>query len=443
MNIKRITFRLVVMGKIIFAITTIPITLTLALLNARVFKSKGFLSAGTIANNHLVNQPMQAGGNQPPDLDEVFNEWKKKLDGFFRDLSKGKGSDNKNSNNSGGDKNFNMPNMNIAKSFLGLIGVLVFTVLWLVSGFYTVDADERGVVMQFGKYIKTTEPGWNWRLPYPFQSHDIVLFTRVRTFEITGNTKQTGAQMLTSDENVIQVQFSVQYDVIDPYSYVFVDVNPEETTRLVAETAMREVVGNSTMDRVLSENREEVARSVKDIMQSILDRYQVGVRVQRINLQSVNPPNKVQDAFDDVIKARQDQDRQINEGQAYQQDVVPRARGTASRLLEEANAYKQEVVARAEGEASRFIQLYDEYKNAKQVTRERIYLDNIGEIIGSSKKIIVDPNIKGIINFGGQYGKDNNILPFYEENKMPTTSQQTTPIIKSNSASEIEKRRAK
>jgi len=371
------------------------------------------------SNNSAITDPMLANGKQPPDLDEVFDQWKRKIDNLFRDINKG-----------GRSPNSKIPSFRMPKSIILIALLVVVVFIWIASGFYTVDANERGVVMQFGKYIETTNPGWHWRLPFPFQSHEIVVFSTVRTFEISGGRK-VGAQMLTSDENVIQVQFTVQYDVKDSYKYTFIDLNPEDTTRLAAETAMREVVGNSTMDRVLSESREDVARQVRDTMQIILDRYEVGIRVIRVNLQSVNPPEAVQAAFDDVIKARQDQDRQINEGQAYQQNVVPRARGRASRMSEEALAYKQEVIARAQGEASRFDQLYNEYKIAKQVTRERIYLDTVGQFLGNSKKIIVDPNIRSIINLGDANTK--KIIPVIEE-VAPFINQQTDNLSKNPNA---------
>lgn len=427
-------------SQVIYTICQFPFLYIGALINKFkiIFVEKRF-SAKSQSAEALINTPIQSSNNQPPDLDEVFEQWKKKLDKLFKDLSGGSGN---NSNNTSPK----IPQIRLPKTLL-LIAVIAFIVVgWLISGFYSIDANERGIVMQFGRYIKTTDPGWQWRLPYPFQSHLIVDLSTVRTFEISGTNNQTGAQMLTSDENIIQVQFSVQYDVADPYKYAFIDLNPEDTARLAAETAMREVVGNSTMDRVLSENREDVARAVRDSMQNILESYQVGLRVIRVNLQSVNPPADVQAAFDDVIKARQDLDRQVNEGQAYQQKVVPQARGQASRMTEDAQAYKQEVIARAEGEASRFNNLYSEYRLAKDVTRERLYLETMGDILSNSKKIVVDPSVRSIINLGSSDSQNNSsnqkVLPIIEDNtgsSPPANSSQN----KTPAQLEIDRRRRK
>jgi protease FtsH subunit HflK len=314
-----------------------------------------------------LNDPQwgNKGSNQgPPDLEDLWRDFNRRLSALFGKRSGG-----------GGDGGNGSPRPPInAKVFGGGIGALVVLVLlvWLASGFYIVDASQRGVVLTFGKYSQTTEPGLRWRLPYPIQTHEIVKLTDVRVVEVgyRGSDKNKvlkEALMLTDDENIINIQFAVQWFLKDPQEYLFNNRNPEDTVLHAAETAMREVVGKSKMDFTLYEGREQVAAQASKIMQEILDRYQTGIVVSKLSLQNVQPPEQVQAAFDDAVKAGQDRDRQVNEGQAYANDVIPRARGAASRLLEEANGYKSRVVANAEGEASRFKQVLVEYNKAPEV----------------------------------------------------------------------------
>ncbi len=286
--------------------------------------------------------------------------------------------------------------------FGGGVSALVVLVLlvWLASGFFVVDASQRGIVLTFGKFSQITEPGLRWRMPYPIQSNEIVNLTGVRVVEVgyRGSDKNKvlkEALMLTDDENIINIQFAVQWFLNDPKAYLFNNRNPDETVLQAAETAMREVVGKSKMDFALYEGREQVAAQATKIMQGILDRYQTGIVVSKLSLQNVQPPEQVQAAFDDAVKAGQDRDRQVNEGQAYANDVIPRARGTASRLAEEASGYKSRVVANAEGEASRFKQILQEYSKAPEVTRERMYLDTMQQILSSSSKIMLDAKGSG------------------------------------------------
>ena len=329
------------------------------------------------------NRPNQG----PPDLEDLWRDFNRRLSGLFG--KKGGGGNN------GGD-GAPRPPMN-AKLFGGGIGALVVLVLivWLASGFYIVDASQRGVVLSFGKYAQTTEPGLRWRLPYPIQTHEIVKLTDVRVVEVgyRGSDKNKvlkEALMLTDDENIINIQFAVQWFLKDPQEYLFNNRSPEDTVLHAAETAMREVVGKSKMDFALYEGREQVAAQASKIMQDILDRYQTGIVVSKLSLQNVQPPEQVQAAFDDAVKAGQDRDRQVNEGQAYANDVIPRARGAASRLMEEANGYKGRVVANAEGEASRFKQVLVEYNKAPEVTRQRLYLDTVQQVLSSTSKILID-----------------------------------------------------
>ena len=329
------------------------------------------------------------GGNQgPPDLEDLWRDFNRRLSRMF-----GK-------RGGGGEIPPRQP-LNF-RMFGGGIGALValILVIWLASGFYIVDASQRGVVLTFGRLDSITEPGLRWRLPYPIQSHEIVRLTDVRVVEVgyRGSDKNRvlkEALMLTDDENIINIQFAVQWDLKDPKDYLFNNRQPDDTVLQAAETAMREIVGKSKMDFVLYEGREQVAASASKLMQEILDRYQTGIQVRRLTLQNVQPPEQVQAAFDDAVKAGQDRERQVNEGQAYANDVIPRARGTASRLLEEANGYRQRVVANAEGEASRFKQVLVEYNKAPEVTRQRLYLDTVQQVLSSTTKIVLDAKGSG------------------------------------------------
>ena len=257
------------------------------------------------------------------------------------------------------------------------------------------------MVLTFGKFAGETDPGLRWRLPYPMQSHEIVNLSQVRTVEVgyrNNNVKMRvdkEALMLTDDENIVSVQFAVQYLIKDAQVYLFVNKRPDETVQHVAETAMREVIGKSKMDAILYESRASINATAKKLMQGILDRYQTGVSVSTVTIQSAQPPQDVQAAFSDQQSANQDRERAKNEGEAYANDVIPKARGTASRLKEEAEGYKQRVIANAEGEASRFRQVLAEYAKAPAITRERIYLETMQQVLSSTSKIVVDTKGSG------------------------------------------------
>ncbi len=325
-----------------------------------------------------------AGG--PPDLDELW----KNLDNRLNDLfGKKSGGGNEPPRVGGGVQgDFHLP----GGSGL-LIGLAV--VVWLASGFYIIDAGERGVVLRFGKYAETTMPGPRWHLPYPVETVESVNVEQVRTVEVgyKNNVKSkvlTEALMLTDDENIVDLQFSVQFLLKDPEDYLFSNRHPDEAVKHAAETAMREIVGKSKMDYVLYEGRADIAARATKLMQSILDRYKTGILISKLNMQNAQPPEQVQAAFDDAVKAGQDRERFKNEGQSYANDVIPKARGVASRLLEEAQGYKQRVVAQAEGEASRFKQVLTEYSKAPQVTRERLYQDAMQQVLSNTTKVMVD-----------------------------------------------------
>jgi membrane protease subunit HflK len=253
----------------------------------------------------------------------------------------------------------------------------------------------RGVVLTFGKFSQETAPGLRWRMPWPIQSHEIVNLSQVRTLEVGyRNNVRTKvlkeSLMLTDDENIVDLQFAVQYLVKDAKDFTFNVRRPDESAMQIAETAMREVIGKNRMDAILYETQVDIANKARDLMQGIHDRYNTGIQVSAVTIQNAQPPEQVQAAFDDAVKAGQDRERQKNEGQAYANDVIPRARGTASRLQQEAEGYKQRVIANAEGDASRFRQVLTEYSKAPQVTRERIYIDTMREILSQNNKVMMD-----------------------------------------------------
>ena len=333
------------------------------------------------------------GGKQgPPDLDELWRNFNQRLAAIFGRRGGGAPA-------GGGEP----PSFRQLSGGAGLLFFLVL-VVWLASGFYIVDASQRGVVLTFGKNTQTTDPGLRWRWPYPIQSHEIVNISQVRTIEVgyRNNVKSKvlrEALMLTDDENIVDIQFAVQYTIKDPEDYLFNVRRPDETVMQVAETAFREIVGKSSMDFVLYEGREEIAARAEKLMQDILDRYRTGVLISRVTMQNAQPPEQVQAAFDDAVKAKQDQERAKNEGQAYYNDVVPKARGAASRLTEEANGYRQRVVAAAEGDASRFKQVLVEYNRAPAVTRERMYLETVQQILTATSKVMIDAKAGGNLLF--------------------------------------------
>ncbi|HTI47172.1 MAG TPA: FtsH protease activity modulator HflK [Casimicrobiaceae bacterium] len=334
-----------------------------------------------------LNDPQwgkRGNGGGPPDLDEIWRNMNRRMNELF-----GRRGDE-----GGGDGGGGRGGRSLPFSGAALLVLLVF-IVWMASGFYIVDEGRRGVVTRFGKYTETTQPGPRWHLPYPIESAELVDFSQVKTIEIgyrnsTRNKKDEEATMLTDDENIIDVMFAVQYNLKSAEDYVFNNRKPDQIVAFVAESAIREVVGRSKMDSVLYEGREKIANDTQALMQSMLDHYGTGVFVQRVTLQQVLAPEKVQSAFDDAVKAGQDRERLKNEGEAYANDVVPRARGMAARLMQEANGYNTEVVQRAEGDAARFREILVEYNKAPQVTRDRLYLDMMQSVLSNSTKILVD-----------------------------------------------------
>jgi len=275
--------------------------------------------------------------------------------------------------------------------------VIVIFLVWLATGFYIVDQGSRGVVLTFGENTAITLPGPRWHIPYPIETVEIVNQEQVRTIEVGYRSLGEGATqqlkeslMLTGDENIIDLQFAVQYNLKSVEDFLFNNRSVESSVRGAAETAIREVVGKSDMDFVLYEGREEIAIKTKSLMQSILDLYQTGINITSVTMQNAQPPQQVQAAFDDAVKAKQDLERQKNEGQAYANDIVPKARGTASRLTAEANGYKISIENEALGNASRFDQILAEYIRAPEVTKKRLFLETQEQIMSTVSKIIID-----------------------------------------------------
>jgi membrane protease subunit HflK len=327
----------------------------------------------------------------PPDLDEVWRDFNNKLGALFGR----RGGGNRPGGPSPGS-GLTPPSPRRIRIGVGLI-VAVLVALWLASGFYIVQEGQVGVVTQFGKYKATTSAGFQWRLPYPIQSDTLVNVSQLRTFEVgfRGNARNKvlpESLMLTTDENIVDMQFVVQYRLRADGApdYLFKMRDPDDAVRQASETAMREIVGKKPMDFVLYEGRTEVAAEVQTLMQQILDRYHAGIQVSTVAIQNVQPPEQVQAAFDDAVKAGQDRERQINEGQAYANQVVPMASGQASRMIEQAEGYKARVIGDAQGNAARFTSVLDEYQKAPQAVRERLYLDTMQQIYSRSSKVMVD-----------------------------------------------------
>lgn len=304
------------------------------------------------------NNPWDKQG--PPDLEDLFKKFRQKFGG-----------------SGGGGPSGGLP--------IGLISLVagIALVVWLFSGFYIIQPGERGVVLQFGKYLTTTGEGPHWHVPPPIQ--------RVEKVNVDGIRNVTDRQvMLTQDENIVDLELAVQYRVSDAQKYLFETRDPDLTLTHALKSALREVVGKSSMDFILTAGREEVAERTKLLLQETLDTYSTGLVVTEVNIKDAQPPDPVQGAFADAIKAREDEQRLINEAEAYANEVVPVARGEATRRVAEANAYQSRVVEAASGDASRFTQLLEEYQRAPEVTRERLYLDAMGDVLNGASKVVLD-----------------------------------------------------
>jgi membrane protease subunit HflK len=336
------------------------------------------------------------GNNQgPPDLDELWRRFNRKLNEVLGNRKQGPREVGGGSGGGFGGGGFSAGQWRNG----GLVvGVIVFLV-WMSSGIYIVAPAERGVVLRFGKFVEETNPGPRWHLPWPIERAEVVNVSGVRTVEIgyrnnPRNKVLRESLMLTDDENIVDMHFTVQYRIKEGQDgakdFLFNSRGPTEAVQQSAESAMREVVGRKTMDSVLYESRQEIAEEVRKRMQEMLDRYGTGIQVSAVAIQNAQPPEQVQAAFDDAVRATQDRERQINEGQAYANDVVPKARGLSARVVQEAEGYRSRVVQSAEGDAARFRQVLVEYNRAPAVTRDRMYLETMQTVFTNASKVMVD-----------------------------------------------------
>ncbi len=318
-------------------------------------------------------------GPTPPNIDEVISKLQSIINRF---LGGGKGG---------------------AKPII--IGLIILLIVWTLSGLYRVLPDEQGVVLRFGKFVKTTQPGLNYHLPFPIENVLTPKVTKVNRMDIGFRSERDSgfssggvadvpeeSLMLTGDENIVNIDFSVFWVIKDAGNFLFKIQDPEGTVKAAAETAMREVIARSDIQPILTEGRSLIEADTQEIIQKILDEYTSGIQITQVQTQKADPPDQVIDAFRDVQAARADMERSKNEAEAYANDVIPRARGEAAKILQAAEAYKKEVVAKAEGEASRFLSIYNEYAKAKKVTQERMYLETMEEVLADINKIIIDKN---------------------------------------------------
>jgi len=335
----------------------------------------------------------KGGGNgsgrrqAPPNIDELIAKLQKLISGF---IPGGKGT--------GGSRPF-------------FLGITILIVLWVLSGLYRVLPDEQGVVLRFGKFVSTTQPGLNYHIPYPVETALTPKVTKVNRIDIgfrsasdSGRTSGVAdvseeSLMLTGDENIVNIDFSVFWVIKDAGQFLFKIQSPTETVKAAAETAMREVIAKSKLQSILTEGRSKIEMETQEIAQGLLDEYESGIQITQVQTQKADPPDQVIDAFRDVQAARADMERSKNEAEAYANDVIPRARGEAAKILQEAEAYKKQVVAAAEGEASRFVAIYNEYTKAKQVTQERMYLETMEKVLADIDKVIIDRKAGGVVPY--------------------------------------------
>lgn len=372
-----------------------------------------------MAKNPEQNNNQDQG---PPDLDELLNDLGKKIGRLFGR----KESAQKNSKPNNGGSQSEVPQDQLPVTTI----VLIIALIWAATGFYIVDQGSRGVVLRFGKNTEVTMPGPRWHIPFPVESVEVVNLEQVRTLEVgyrsSGNSVARSKElreslMLTDDENIIDLQFAVQYNLKSAENFLFNNRSADASVRGAAESAIREIVGKSKMDFALYEGREEIAVKAKKLMQEILDRYDTGINVTSVTMQNAQPPEQVQASFDDAVKAKQDLERQKNEGQAYANDIIPKAKGAASRLTSEAQGYRVKVESEAKGNASRFEQILTQYNRAPEVMRDRIYIEAQEQILSNISKVIVDQ-------------KNSNSLLYLPLDKL---IQQTSPSSKENISSTI------
>ena len=354
-------------------------------LRAAVLRRRPVTGDGLVFNNR---------NDGPPDLDELWRDFNRKLSGLFGGKGGGGARPNPDAGGGGGGGSPYQPDFKSAGIGAGLIGVVAL-LIWLGSGFFIVQEGQQAVVTTFGKFSHIKDAGLTWRMPYPMQAHETVAVTQLQSVEVGRNSvvQATGlrdSSMLTQDENIVDIRFTVQYRRADARAYLFENNRPDEAVVMAAESAVREIVGRSKVDQVLYEQRDAIAADLVKSIQAQLDRLKAGIVIGNVNMQNVQVPDSVQSAFNDAVKATADRDRFKNEGQAYASDVIPKARGTASRLLEESEGYRSRVVAQAEGDAQRFRSVLTEYQKAPGVTRDRLYIETMQQVYSNVSKVMVD-----------------------------------------------------
>ena len=346
------------------------------------------------------NSGQRGGSSGPPEIDDIVSDIQDKFSRIFSNFGGGSSSKGPNDPADSGSGSPKSPKKSGSRKPLMLLALVIVAGIWISSGLYVVEQGEQGVELRFGEYTRTTDAGLRWHFPVPIEEVLIVNVQKVNTVEVGYRVSERNrtltpvtreALMLTADENIIDIQFAVQYDVKDPKDLLFNVSDPMHlVVRQATESAVREIVGGNTMDFAITAGRAAIAQDTRVLLQEILDRYKTGLNVRAVEMQNAQPPAEVKAAFDDAVKAREDEERIKNEAEAYANDVIPRARGQAARIIQEAQAYKESIVARAEGEASRFEQIYAEYRKAPEITRDRLYLESIEAVLNNSTKLIID-----------------------------------------------------
>ena len=346
------------------------------------------------------NSGQRGGSSGPPEIDDIVSDIQDKFSRIFSNFGGGSSSKGPNDPSDSGSGSPKSPKKSGSRKPLMLLALAVVAGIWISSGLYVVEQGEQGVELRFGEYTRTTDAGLRWHFPVPIEEVLIVNVQKVNTVEVGYRVSERNrtltpvtreALMLTADENIIDIQFAVQYDIKDPKDLLFNVSDPMHlVVRQATESAVREIVGGNTMDFAITAGRAAIAQDTRVLLQEILDRYKTGLNVRAVEMQNAQPPAEVKAAFDDAVKAREDEERIKNEAEAYANDVIPRARGQAARIIQEAQAYKESIVARAQGEASRFEQIYTEYRKAPEITRDRLYLESIEAVLTNSTKLIID-----------------------------------------------------
>ncbi|WP_190600851.1 FtsH protease activity modulator HflK [Candidatus Vesicomyidisocius sp. SY067_SCS001] len=342
-------------------------------------------------NDNNNKNPWNGNNQTPPELEKVIKDMKNKFDGFL---------------NSKKSSNTITPKITSSGNFKYILILILF--IWLLSGIYIIDPAEKGVILRFGAFQEETSQGPHWHIPYPIETLNRINVEQIRTSEIgyrntVNNNRRFGGNvaseslMLTKDENMIEAKFAVQYKINNVQDYLFNVVKPDTTLRHVSESAIRQIVGQNTMDYILTEGRVNIADDIKIKSQSLLDKYKTGLLITTVNMQDAQPPEQVQSAFSDAVKAREDKQRLINEAQTYANDILPKSRGKAARMLEESKAYKSEIVSKSEGETSRFKQILAEYEKAPIVTKERLYRETMENVLATTSKVLVNSNTNNMM----------------------------------------------